>query len=463
MLPQSPPDAVPSVSSPSAILCTCAALFGLLAAVVLSPDSLVSADSLQLPASCLAAALVFGPLVSMIRDSRAILHPTSLMLLGLCYWILLDLVQALHSFDQINPAAVPGSFMAIALFASGLSISHFLPPLKFPATLGNAASLQFDSKLMLKVSIVAFALSFLRFAIPSNFDIPAMFEALKGNRWSAPWARGQLGGWDAFIDHLAYFGYFLPTISAAIYRLDKRVSGRLVLSILLAVTIAMFIAQGGGRRTVGAMVLSASVFLTLTSKHPLRTMAKVILAVIPLLLTFLQAILFARGSGYEDLFDYLSSGETLEGGVRVDDNFIRLSQIIEIIPAHAAHTGFRWVVWVLSRPIPRVFWEGKPIDPGFDLPVHLGMEGVSLSSSIVGESYMAFGYFGCVVIGVLYGAVGRGFKEYLDRNGQFSGLVIYTAGLLALFVGLRSGIELVLFSYVILAWIAAVSIIRRFR
>jgi hypothetical protein len=40
---------------------------------------------------------------------------------------------------------------------------------------------------------------------------------------------------------------------------------------------------------------------------------------------------------------------------------------------------------------------------------------------------------------------------------------MYSAGLLALFVGLRSGLELVLFSYVVFAWIAAVWLMKKFR
>jgi len=163
------------------------------------------------------------------------------------------------------------------------------------------------------------------------------------------------------------------------------------------------------------------------------------------------------------VFSEFSVTDSVKEGVRVDDNFVRLTQLVEIIPKEASHTGFSWVLWVVVRPIPRVFWPGKPLDPGFDLPQHIGREGASLTSSIVGEAYMAFGFLGCFVVGLSYGVIGRAFKRTLDENNTFSGLIIYTSGLLALFVGLRSAIELVLFSYVILAWVIVALYMKRRR
>jgi len=43
-----------------------------------------------------------------------------------------------------------------------------------------------------------------------------MVYYLGQERWAAPWGRGQLGGWDAFLDHLQYFGYLLPVLTVVI-------------------------------------------------------------------------------------------------------------------------------------------------------------------------------------------------------------------------------------------------------
>lgn len=447
--------------SPSVSLSIAGIVLGLIGAVLTAPELLLDSTSLQIPAACVVVGFVVGPVLSSLRRVTAILHPTSLMLLGLCYWVLLDLVQAVYPLDAITASGAVGAFFALSVFALGLCIAHLFTPMHLPLFMTNAASLILNENRLFKIGIIAFILCFLRFAIPSDFDVIAMVSALSGNRWSAPWARGQLGAWDAFLDHLSYFGYFLPTLTVAFYRSGKKLNFRFLILLLCSLIAAIFIAQGGGRRTVGAMILSACFFWIITSEKPFKSMLGFSVTALPVLFLFLEAMLSSRVTGYEAGFSDFSVKESLSGGVRVDDNFIRLTQIIEIIPKEASHTGFSWVVWVLARPVPRVLWPGKPMDPGFDLPEHIGYIGTSLTSSIVGESYMAFGYFGCFVVGLFYGSVGRAFKRMLDENKTFSGLIMYTAGLLALFVGLRSGIELVLFSYVILAWVLVARIMKK--
>ena len=48
---------------------------------------------------------------------------------------------------------------------------------------------------------------------PSGFNPLVMYDGLFVSRFAASWARGGLGGWDAFINHLVYFGYHLPTLT----------------------------------------------------------------------------------------------------------------------------------------------------------------------------------------------------------------------------------------------------------
>jgi hypothetical protein len=170
---------------------------------------------------------------------------------------------------------------------------------------------------------------------------------------------------------------------------------------------------------------------------------------------YLQYILVTRRTGIGAAGD-ISARELMATGIAVDDNFNRLSQLIEIIPAYAPHVGFDWVIWILVRPIPRVLWPGKPDGIGFDLTAFLGMENVTLTASVVGESYVAFGLFGCLVVGMVYGYLAGRLVRLLDLAAYSGALLMYVLGLMALFVGLRSAVEVLLFSYALLAWIALV-------
>ena len=103
----------------------------------------------------------------------------------------------------------------------------------------------------------------------------------------------------------------------------------------------------------------------------------------------MQFMLNIRNLGYEE---FAFRGESEYDYLHVDDNFLRLAQVIELVPAEYPYLQFGQVWFTIIRPIPRVLWPGKPVDPGFDLPTALGMKGVSLSMSIIGEWYLSFGW-----------------------------------------------------------------------
>jgi len=142
-----------------------------------------------------------------------------------------------------------------------------------------------------------------------------------------------------------------------------------------------------------------------------------------------------------------------EKHLRVDDNFYRLCQIIQLIPAQYPFVYQKYLVYVIVRPIPRVLWPGKPVDPGFDLPTALGVEGLSLSYSVIGELYMSLGLIGVALGGWLYGRIASTASGLLARCRTQGALVIYSIVVMALFSGMRSILELILVSYVVLAWV----------
>jgi hypothetical protein len=201
-------------------------------------------------------------------------------------------------------------------------------------------------------------------------------------------------------------------------------------------------------------------------KHLLLT----VLAVVALLVT-LQVMLEYRNVGLGVLIGKgeISSGrfekrELLEEQhLRVDDNFYRLCQIIQLIPESYPFVYHKYFVYVVVRPVPRVFWPGKPVDPGFDLPTALGVEGVSYSYSVIGELYMSLGLIGVAFGGWFYGRIAAMARDLLARGTTQGALVIYSIVVMALFSGMRSILELILVSYVVLAWVGLSHLFMRLR
>jgi hypothetical protein len=142
-----------------------------------------------------------------------------------------------------------------------------------------------------------------------------------------------------------------------------------------------------------------------------------------------------------------------EEHLRVDDNFYRLCQIIQLIPNSHGFVYHDYLVYVLVRPVPRILWPEKPVDPGFDLPTALGVEGVSFAYSVIGELYMSLGFIGIALGGLFYGRVSAFARGLLGASSTQGALVIYSIIVMALFSGMRSILELVLVSYVVLAWV----------
>jgi len=225
--------------------------------------------------------------------------------------------------------------------------------------------------------------------------------------------------------------------------------------------MALFLAQSGSRRVIGVVVGMALILWVLDQqrlrvKHLLLT----VLAIFGLLIT-LQVMLEYRNVGLSVL---VGKGEIASGRfekrqileeqhLRVDDNFYRLCQIIQLIPESYPFVYHKYLVYVVVRPVPRIFWPEKPVDPGFDLPAALGVQGVSYSYSVIGELYMSLGFIGIAVGGWFYGRVASMASALLARCTTQGALVIYSIVVMALFSGMRSILELILVSYVVLAWV----------
>jgi oligosaccharide repeat unit polymerase len=310
----------------------------------------------------------------------------------------------------------------------------------------------------------------LNYAIACNFNIPMMFYYVGQERWAAPWGRGQLGGWDAFLDHLQYFGYLLPLLTVVISRYVGWRNSRTIGSIVMSAIMTLFLAQSGSRRVIGVVVGMALVMWVLIQpKLRVRHFIVGCFAIVTLLLA-LQFMLEYRNVGLGVLIgqhsDAAISRKTKqsileERYLRVDDNFYRLCQIIQLIPRTYPYVYHRYIVYVLVRPIPRVFWANKPVDPGFDLPTALGVGGVSYSSSVIGELYMSLGFIGIAIGGWFYGRISSMANRLLSQCNTIAALVVYSIIVMALFSGLRSLLDLVLVSYVVLAWVALSRLFRR--
>ena len=450
-------------TAPATVLAIVSTMLGTAVAIYLVPTSGVGRQGLFASGLAMSLGLMITPIAAVIHRPRMLLRGEYLLTIAPIYWLLLDLIQNVYSMASIDTEQIKQAFFAIGLFVVMVWIGAARRPWKLPSIVLSAAQHEFSGRAYFGLAVACFVIAMLAYAIPSNFDIAKMIYYLGQDRWSAPWARGQLGGWDAFLDHLQYFGYLLPMLTVVVSRYVGWRNIRTLMCCAMSVVVTLFLAQSGSRRVVGVVMGMALVLWVLGQerlriKHAIQTFVA-----IAVLLIGLQVMLEYRNVGLASLLGITTEAGQVreekrrfleEGTLRVDDNFFRLCQVMQFIPKSYPYVYHKYLLYILVRPVPRVFWPDKPVDPGFDLPTAIGVEGISYSYSVIGELYMSLGFIGIAIGGWFYGRLSAMARALVTRSNKLAALVMYSVVVMALFSGLRSILELVLVSYVVLAWIA---------
>jgi hypothetical protein len=217
----------------------------------------------------------------------------------------------------------------------------------------------------------------------------------------------------------------------------------------MSLAILALNSQGGGRRVVGALVLSALFCWLIRVRHLTWKRVGIVVVTIGALLLFMQLMLLSRNVGFgEGLAD---TGEY--GYLHVDGNFYIIAQLLDFVPDIYPFVGWDYAVWALVRPVPRVFWPGKPVDSGFDLAEVLGIPNTSLAISAAGEFYLSYGFLAAIFGGWVYGRLATIANALLDEKHKEVNPVFPSLVLVWLFVGVRSMLEIMLLGYVLLAMV----------
>lgn len=420
----------------------------LLVALAVFPSDPSPRGALMFPAIILSAGILLVPILHAIRRSPRLLYAENLVALGFVFWLLLDLVQGAYDLRDAPDWALRDAFIAIGVSAAAMWVGVAGRPWPLPNWVKEIAAREMDTRTVGRLIPVCFLLGMFNFAYTVDFNLPVMFSYLGEQRWAAPWIRGQLGGWNAFLDQLQYFGYVLPSLTALLIA-RRGFSFPVWISILLSGVMLAFLSQGGGRRIIGVTV-GAAIIVWIQAQQVLKVRRLTIAAAAAVaLLAVMQFMLNIRNVGYEE---FIFRGESDYDYLHVDDNFLRLAQVIQIVPAEHPHVGYQQLWFTIVRPVPRVFWPGKPTDPGFDLPSIVGLRGVSLSTSIIGEWYLSWGWIAVIFGGWLHGRLARAVNTLREHEEYRANPIVYGLAVMVLVAGMRSMQDLVIMSYALVAW-----------
>ena len=438
-----------------------ASVGGTIIAMAAVPLNAAKQGMLILPSLGMVLCLLVAPTVSGLLSLRNLLRTENVIALAPVYWMFLDLLQGNYELTGLGQADIRLTYAAVGTFCTMYWLGTMGRRLKLPRQLQELGRMSIPTSALFYIGFLMFVLGICAFAIPSRFNIAVMLNAFTMDRWSAPWARGQLGGWDAFTDHLAYFGYLLPTVTVMLSQRRGWAHPSTIIMVIFSVIFMMFLGHGGSRRIVGTCLGAAIVCWMLAQPKIKIVHLFVSLLLIGSVLWLMQLMLMARMQGYQEvggLSKHVTAGlsgkiETNNSKLQVEDNFYRLSQTMQVIPKLHPYVNFKYVFYVAVRPIPRAIWKNKPIDGGFAIHDMVG-QGASLSVTIIGELYSSYGFIAIALGGWIVGKLTRLNAPFFTGNPFTFSTALYGYMTMWLMVGYRSMAELILFSYPVLALIA---------
>jgi hypothetical protein len=424
-------------------------------ALLFIPNDTSPWGALYFPALVLTLGLLASPALTAFLDPASVFRVENLVMVGLIYWILLDLLQAMHDLSTVGRAAIMSAFLMIGLFAIGVWLAGLHRPWGLPRVVLRAARANWSEGHLFGAFLTCAGFTLFRYAWPCGFDPFLMITSLGGNRWSAPWTTGYVGNWGSFLAHLEYFGFLLPSLTVLLAnRARLWYKPAVVASMLITLALTPFLAHGGNRRTIGVMYGGAILCWVLLQRKAISLRSIFFCAIAGAIILFaMETMAVYRGIGYEMIFSETNKNEVSISRVRVDDNFLRLAQTIEIVPLKHPHVYEKPFVYALIRPIPRVFWQSKPLDNGFDLAKAIGAKGVVLTYSAIAEFYLSWGWPMVLFGGWFFGRLAGVCNRFLTDAPGPAGVLMFALGAMAIFAGLRSIIDIVLMSYQLLAWI----------
>lgn len=296
--------------------------------------------------------------------------------------------------------------------------------------------------------------------IAVDFSFVAWFEHMGGGRFSQPWQRGKLGNLSTLLHEGELLNQLIPPLVGLIYarRKNYNVFQLIIATVILLLTF--FVGFAGGTRNVLAVNLAGLMGGYFIFQRELKLVRIVIAGILTAIVFF---VLSTHQLGFRNmgLWKYMDQGlwknnplgldkifeeddlvfqqiETHESGYFVDLNMRNIAGITRVFPSQYPYLGWNMPYVAFTKPIPRALWKDKPLDFKVSIEDALEVQGLTLSTTFIGEAYMMAGNFGVVLMGTLFGMFFMFWNRLGSRTDSTFPVLVYTAGFFAALITMRS-------------------------
>jgi oligosaccharide repeat unit polymerase len=388
---------------------------------------------------------VCGALFSELRrDVRRLVRGRSVVLIGIVSWFLLEGVQLSPVLRTFSQSTYDYCILCVALSLAGFLIGyHVLRPSTFFEPVAQQL-IQLDNPSRLwRVVVACAAIGFAPVLYYSGFQLLTLMDGILGMRssWGGLIARGRYGGFRDAMLMLEQFALGAGAISA-ILLFDKRAGGLRRIACAGFTLWPLLRAYGSGTRST-MITAVLPVLAVVYFRSPARWQKAFVWAgicSIPVLYTFMAAMVISRGSG-EFRWSDAEKAEYV-GSEMLQELAYIVTNVPESVPYQAGYSYFVQVV----NPIPRFLWPGKPtLDSGILMAQVKGMVNkdgevfLTNSPGLIGEMYLNFGIAGVFALSLLGGWLTRAWDLMGERYAaSISTMIFYSMGLGVLFILGRS-------------------------
>lgn len=415
-------------------------------------------------AVCVGASLLLCLWIEVRHSPRTLCRTDLLALVALYYLIFFEFLSPGESLRVVLTAPEMSDGVRVSLLGLlGVALGRHLD---VGRSIGRSIETMVHREITRPKLVVLFFLclviGYFHMLLAVNFDVAKMFHAMfTAGRFGMPWQRGQLGNWKTLLNELAGFLYLCPAIAGMMFARPKNfgVSNRIAVVIGLLLTVAQGISTG--TRFVMMGYVSAFVTVYILSLPGLN-FAKLLRIVVPasaVVLAITVLLLQFRNRGASRSVAELSTGETEvnTSNIEVDRNLSVIAKIVSSVPNLFPYIGSELYVVTLVRPIPRALWPGKPEGVSVSPATVIEETQATIASTFVGESYLSRGIVAVAITGLVFGwlmAIWNRVGARLTCNGS---VLVYTSGVFAFVLTMRSITE---FFAILMPTLAAIVLVR---
>ncbi len=402
-------------------------------------------------------------LLSVLMDFRAggprnLIRADMMAILAFYFLTLFEFLFPQPTFDAlIDVRTTHEALLVVLLGFAGLLIGRHLIHVRrqpFAETLTR----EVPHFWMILIFWACFLIGYLHMLVAVDFNVSDMVFYFMEPRFSQPWQRGKFGDWKALLVELGLFIYLIPPLAGIMIARRQRYPAVQIFLVSLALLFTAFYGLTTGTRNIFCSYLVTFLIGYAFALTGRRQKELVILCASSAVVMFFATyfMLQFRTVGFSNyIHGRYEPPQKAERTLFVDYNLYAICKLVEVFPHKKPYLGFEIPYNALIRPIPRAMWKGKPEGLSMSIEDALGVEGLTISASFVGEAHMSGGMFAVIAIALFFGAI-TGWWNFLasQRNSEL-GILIYASGFFAAVISMRS---LFVFTTALLPTVAALVI-----